>query len=387
MREVVIVGYGRSAVGKAGKKGSLRFTRGDDIAAQVLRGVLDRTDGVSADDIEDVIFGCVSGEAEQGLNIARYTALQAGLPVTAGGQVVNRFCGSSTHAIISAANGILAGDYDIAVAGGVENMSQIPMGGLAAEKSINMEFYKKWPEAYMPMGLTAEVVAEKYHISRAEMDAFAAESYQKAELARREGKFDSEIIPVKANAEDGTTFMFSRDECVREGTTAESLSVLKPVFKEGGKVTAGNSSQNADAASIVILMERSEAERRGIKPIAAYRGMALTGCAPEIMGVAPATAVPKLLKKKGLTFEDIDLVELNEAFASQAIVCIREWGIDPGKVNVNGGAIALGHPTGATGGYLTCKVLNELKRRNGKYGIVTMCMATGEGVAVLYEML
>jgi len=390
MIEAVVVAYGRSAVGKA-PKGTFKDTRPEVIGATVIKSVLQMVPQLDPAEIDDVILGCAFQEAEQGTNIARRILLQAGMPKSVPAQTVNRFCSSGLQSIAMGANAIIAGQAKVIMAGGVETMSMIPMGGNMNTPEAG--FSDVSPEGMVAMGITAENVAALYGISREEQDAFALESHRRAEAAQDAGLFD-DIIPVdaikyKTNA-DGTvvsyTVPFVKDEGIRRVLTLEALAKLKPVFKKNGSVTAGNASQMNDAASVVILMEKSRAEELGIKPIAKFVSFAVAGCEPEYMGIGPIHAIPKALQIAGLTKNDIDLWELNEAFAAQALACIKELGLNSDIVNVNGGGIALGHPLGCTGAVLTCKLLAELKRRNGKYGVVSMCIGGGMGAAGVYEM-
>lgn len=391
MREAVIVAYGRSAIGRA-PKGSLKYTRPEDYAAQILKGTLDKIPQLDVNQIEDIIMGCSFPEAEQGMNIARVIAQRAGLPNTVCGQTVNRFCSSGLQTIAIAANSIMAGQQEVVIAGGVESMSMVPMGGnIIAPNPYLME---NDPKSFIAMGVTAEVVAEKYGITREMQDAFAVESHRRSMEAQKQGKFKSEIIPVDAVRpveKDGKiveeAFIFDTDEGIRPGTTGESLGKLRPVFSAKGSVTAGNSSQMSDGAAIVVLMSKEKAEELNIKPIAVFRSFAVAGVAPEVMGIGPVEAIPKALKIAGVSQDKIDLIELNEAFASQSIACINELGLDSDKVNVNGGAISLGHPLGCTGSFLTAKLLSEMDRRNNKYGVVSMCIGGGMGAAAVFEML
>lgn len=390
MREAVIVAYGRSPIGKA-HKGSLKDTRPDDIAAEVVKGVLNKVPMLNPEEIDDFVLGCAFPEAEQGFNVARIVGLRAGLPNSVPAQTVNRFCSSGLQTIAIAANSIMVGQTDVVLAGGVESMSMIPMGGnIISPNPYLMENNK---EVYMSMGLTAEEVAERYNVTRQMQDEFAVTSHRKAEEAQANGKFDDEIIPVEAirtiEDETGTsnsnTFIFSKDEGIRDNASIQDLAKLKTVFKDNGTVTAGNASQMSDGAAIVLLMSKEKAEALGIEPLAVFRSFAVTGVDPSIMGIGPIEAIPKALKLAGLNIDDIDLYELNEAFASQAIACVNELGLDMEKVNVNGGAIALGHPLGCTGSFLTCKLISEMKRRNNKYGIVSMCIGGGMGAAAVFE--
>lgn len=389
MREVVIVSYARSAVGKA-PRGKLKYTRPEVLASQVLKGLMDRTPGVAYEDVEDIVMGNAFPEAEQGLNIGRTASALAGFPDTTAGQTVNRFCSSGVQTIATANNAILAGNLDIAIAGGVESMSTIPGGG-------NMNFpeialLNRQPGHYMSMGITAENVATKYNVSREKQDALALRSHLRAQAAQENGFFDDEIIDIEAirPLEDGSgqeTFIFNKDEGIRYGQTMEALAKLRPVFKRDGSVTAGNSSQTSDGAGFVMLMTKEKALSLGLKPLARIKAFTAVGVDPAIMGVGPMYAIPKVLKQAGMTLKDIELIELNEAFASQAIACIETLGIDEEITNVNGGAIALGHPLGGSGAFLTSKLFSEMKRRQLSTGLVSMCIGGGMGAAIIYEML
>jgi acetyl-CoA acyltransferase len=392
-REAVIVVATRTAVGKA-KKGTTQNERADEMAAAVIREVLRQTEGkLDPALIDDVIIGCAMPEGSQGLNMARIIALRAGLPVDVSAQTVNRFCASGLQTIASAAERIIAGGADVVIAGGAESMSLVPMTGFRF--SPNPYIVENHPESYMGMGLTAERVAEEWNVSREDQDRFAYESHQKAAAAQDAGKFKSEIVPVEIEdvriGEDGrpqrVRVTFDTDEHLRRDTTLEGLAKLKPVFKEGGTVTAGNSSPLSDGAAAVLVMELSMAEKLGLKPLARFVGFSAAGVRPEVMGIGPVKAVPKLLDRLGMKLDDIDLIELNEAFAAQALAVIRILEMDPQKVNVNGGAIALGHPLGCTGTKLTVQIINELKRRNARYGLVTMCIGGGQGAAGIVENL
>jgi acetyl-CoA acyltransferase len=390
MKEAVVVSAVRTAVGKA-PRGILRDTRPDDIAAMVIKEAVARVPGLKAEDVDDFVLGCAFPESDQGLNLARVVAMRAGFPYTVPGQTVNRFCSSGLQAIATAAYEIMVGAADVMIAGGVEFMSQVPIMGLTP--SPNPYLVEHNPQAYTSMGLTAENVAEKFGITREEQDRFALLSHQKAAKAIKEGKFKEEIIPIPAKVkeikEDGTVFVkeviFDTDEGVRYDATLEGMASLKSVFKAKGTVTAGNSSQTSDGAAAVVLMSKEKAAALKLKPMAAFRSFAVAGVPPEIMGVGPAFAVPKALKKAGLTIKDIGLVELNEAFASQSLYVIRELGLNLDIVNVNGGAIAAGHPLGCTGAKLTTMLLYEMKRRNVRYGLVTMCIGGGMGAAGVFE--
>ena len=383
---VVVVAMGRSAIARSGKKGALREMHPVDLGGLVLRGILDRDlPDLKRNMIEDVIVGCAQPDLKQGCNFARAISIRAGLPDSVPGVQVNRFCSSGLQAIAMAAALIESGMNDILVAGGVESMTSVPAN---YDRS---EYFDSWilenkPSLYLPMGITAENVAERYGITREEMDAFAVESHRKAAKAREEGKFDQEIIPLTGVNEAGEPILFDKDQGIRPGSSMESLAKLDPCFVENGKVTAATSSQTSDGASFVVLMSKAKAEELGYKPIARFIGFAATGCDPAYMGLGPITAVPKVMAKTGMSIEDMDVIELNEAFAAQSIPCIRELGLDMKKVNPNGGAIAMGHPMGATGAFLTCKALNELRRTGGKYALITMCVGHGMGAAGIYEM-
>ena len=390
MKEAVIVSCVRTAIGRA-PRGTLRFTRPDYMASEVIKEAVARAKGLDPAEIEDVILGCSFPEGEQGMNIGRMAALEAGIPDSVPGQTVNRFCSSGLQSIAIAAERIMCGFAEVIVAGGVESMSMVPMGGNKTSPSpvlaeVNIE-------AYAPMGITAEFVAERFNVSREDQDKLAFRSHQNAAAAIKEGRFKDEIVPIKVidrfpgpdNKIVEKEIIFDTDEGVRYDTSLEVLAKLRPVFKRGGSVTAGNSSQTSDGAAAAVVMSADKAAALGLKPMAVFRGYAVAGCPPEIMGVGPSVAIPKLMKLTGMNIEDIDLFELNEAFASQALYCIRELGLDMDKVNVNGGAIALGHPLGCTGSKLTATLLNELARRNGRYGVVSMCIGGGMGAAGLFE--
>lgn len=393
MREAVIVAGSRTGVGKA-VRGNTATARSDDMAATVIRELLKQTEGkLDPSQIEDVIIGCAMPEGSQGMNFARVIALRAGLPVDIPGQTVNRFCSSGLQSIAMAANSIIANEADILIAGGAESMSSVPMTG--HHLSPNPYMAENDPNVYMSMGLTAERVAQEFKISRQDMDEFAARSHQKAAKAVDAGLFAQEIVPFEWEdsviGDDGLPTLVKRrlttDEHLRRETTVEGLAALKPVFKPDGAVTAGNASPLSDGAAGVIVMERAKAEELGLTPLARFIGFAVAGVRPEIMGVGPIKAIPKVLERTGLTLDQIDLIELNEAFASQSLAILRELEIDPEIVNVNGGAIALGHPLGCTGSKLTVSLINEMKRRGSKYGMVTMCIGGGMGAAGIFENL
>lgn len=392
-REAVIVAATRTAVGKA-KKGATINLRADDMAAAVVRELMRQTEGhLDPEQIDDLLIGCAMPEGSQGLNMARLIGLRAGLPVNVPAQTVNRFCASGVQTIASAAQSVIADDADIIIAGGAESMSLVPMTGFHI--SPNPYLAENQPEAYMSMGLTAENVADQWKVSRQDQDQFAYESHQKAAAAQDAGKFRDEILPVAVEdciiGEDGRPqmrkFTFETDEHLRRETTVEALAKLKPVFREGGSVTAGNSSPLSDGAAGVVIMSAERAAELGLKPLARFVNFAVSGVDPAIMGVGPIQAVPKVLKRAGLSLNDIDLIELNEAFASQSLAVMRTLEMDPAKVNVNGGGIALGHPLGCTGSKLTVQLINEMKRRDAHYGMVTMCIGGGQGAAIVYENL
>jgi acetyl-CoA acyltransferase len=391
MREVVIVSAVRTPVGKA-YKGTLRATRPDDLAAVAIKGALERVPQVDPKEIEDVILGCAMPEAEQGMNVARIASLRAGLPVEVSAMTVNRFCSSGLQAIAMAAERIMAGGAEIVVAGGVESMTMIPMGG--HKVSANPWLVSNYPDAYLSMGLTAERMAQRYHITREQSDQFSVDSHKKAIAAIQAGKFDEEIVPVpvslttpNGSKPKRTDIVFKMDEGPRADTSLEALLALKPAFHAKGTVTAGNSSQMSDGAAAAVVMSAERAKALGLKPLARYVAFATAGYKPEEMGVGPVFAIPKALKLAGLKLSDIEVIELNEAFAVQSLAVIQEGKLDPERINVNGGAIALGHPLGCTGAKLTASILRELKRRNGRYGMVTMCVGGGMGAAGIFENL
>jgi acetyl-CoA acyltransferase len=393
MQEAVIVSTVRTPVGKAGR-GSLVNARPDDLAATAIEGALARVPQLDRRDVDDVILGCAMPEAEQGMNVARIAALRAGLPVEISAMTVNRFCASGLQAIAQAAERIRGGGASVVIAGGTESMSMVPMGG--HKVSANPWLVDNMPAAYLSMGLTAERVGERFHVSREDADNFALASHQKALEAIAEGRFADEIVPVewtertpKAGSAKPTEQKrsFQMDEGPRADTSAAALAKLKPAFQAKGTVTAGNSSQTSDGAAASIVTSAERAAALGMKPIARFVAFATAGCAPEIMGIGPVHAVPKALKIAGLKLEDIGLVELNEAFAAQSLAVIRELGLDPAIVNVNGGAIALGHPLGCTGAKLTATLLHEMQRRKVRYGLVTMCVGGGMGAAGIFENL
>src|SRR5690554_343103 len=378
-KEAYIVAATRSACGKA-NRGSLRFIRSDTLGGEVIKDLLKRTPKLNPEEVEDVIMGCAFPEASQGMNVARQAAILGGLPHSVPAVTVNRLCSSGLQTIAQAADRIKAGGADVIIAGGLESMSMVPMGGLSFQP--NYELVESTPGIYVNMGITAENVAEKYNVSREDQDEFAYRSHQRAIKAWEEGKFDEQITPIKvvekkvtANGEiEESEFTFTKDEGPRKDTSVEALSNLRPVFKAGGSVTAGNSSQMNDAAAAVVVMSGKKVKELGIEPMARFVGFQLAGVAPEYMGIGPVEAIRNVLKRTGLKLSDIDLTELNEAFASQALAVIREIGLDEETTNVNGGAIAMGHPLGCTGAKLSTQMLYELKNRNLKYGLVTMCI-------------
>lgn len=389
-REAVIVAGKRTAVGK-GKRGVTRNARSDDMAATVIRRLLDET-GLDPALVDDVVIGCAMPEGAQGLNFGRTIAMMAGLPSDVPGMTVNRFCSSGIQTIAQSAERIIADGADVIIAGGAETMSLVPMTGFRVNPNPRMVV--EMPEVYMGMGLTAEQVADEFDVSRRDQDEFAAESHRRAWAAQQAGIFKDEIVPfefeeVYANGKgiERKTIVFDTDEHFRPGTSADGLAKLRPVFKNGGSVTAGNASPLSDGAAAVIVMERKLAESLGYKPLLRFVGYNVGGVRPEIMGVGPIRAIPRVLKRTGLSLDDIDLIELNEAFASQAVAVIRELDLDTSKVNVNGGAIALGHPLGATGAKLTVQLMHEMARRGGQYGMVTMCIGGGMGAAGIFENL
>ena len=392
MHEAVIVSALRTAVGKA-PRGSLRTTRPDDMAADVIRALMAQTPQLAPDAVDDVILGCATPEGESGTNVARIASLRAGLPDSVAAVTVNRFCSSGSQTIAMAAERIMAGMAEQIIAGGTESMSMVRGNNRFRPNPYLVEHR---PDAYLSMGLTAENVARKYKVSREDADAFALRSHQRALAAQQAGKFaDDGIVPLDVeitetdDAGQTTTrrFTFDTDEGPRADTTLEALAKLKPAFHVKGVVTAGNSSQTSDGAAAVTVMSRARAEELGLKPLARFVSFAVGGVPPEIMGMGPVVAVPKALKRAGLTLADIDLIELNEAFAGQALAVMRELGLDESKVNVNGGAVALGHPLGASGAKLTVQLLGEMRRRGSRYGLVTMCVGGGQGAATIFENL
>jgi acetyl-CoA acyltransferase len=391
MPEAVIVDCLRTAVGKA-PRGTLKYVRPDDMAAEVIRALMARYPAVAPADIDDVIMGCANPEAESGMNVARVAALRAGLPDTVPGVTINRFCSSGLQSIAMAAEKIRSGGADVVLAGGCESMSLLPMSG--HKFAPNPWMVENLPEIYISMGLTAEAVQRKYNVSREDQDAFSYRSHQKALAAQSGGRFDDEIVPLEiettvlANGKAKTTkTTFNKDEGPRADTSVEALGKLKPVFHAKGSVTAGNSSQTSDGAACALVMSDTKAAALGLKPMARFVSFAVGGVPPEIMGMGPVVAIPKALKLAGLKVDDIGLTELNEAFAVQALAVIRESGLNLETTNVNGGAIALGHPLGCTGAKLTATILREMKRRDTRYGMVTMCIGGGQGAAGIFERL
>ncbi len=390
MREAVIVSAVRTAVGKA-FKGALRAARPDDLAAAAIADAVGRVQGLDKKEIEDVILGCAMPEAEQGMNVARTAALRAGLPIESGAMTINRFCSSGLQAIAIAAERIMCGHAECIVAGGTESMSLIPMGG--HKISPNPWLMDNYPDSYLGMGLTAENLAKKYGITREQADEFSLQSHQKAVAAIAAGKFKDETTPVEVSvtavnggaAAETKSFIFSTDEGPRADTSLEALAKLKPAFHARGTVTAGNASQMSDGAAAAVVMSAERAKAIGARSLARFVSFAVAGCPPEEMGIGPVFAIPKALKMAGLSLDKIDVIELNEAFATQALSVIKAGELDRARVNPNGGAVALGHPLGCTGAKLTATVLRELERRNGRYGMVTMCVGGGMGAAGIFE--
>lgn len=378
MRNVVIAGYARSPFGLA-NKGELTKVRPDDLIVKVVEDLVQRI-GINGDDIEDLILGCAFPEGEQGLNMARLIALQAGLPQSVAGTTVNRFCGSSMQAIHMAAGAIQLDAGDAFICAGVESMTRVPMMGF--NPMPNPKLYEMLPEAYMSMGVTAENVAVRYQISRDEQEQFAVDSHRKATAARDGGRFKDEIVPIETT--DGKV---DADGCIRPDTTTEALSELKPAFDENGSVTAGTSSPITDGAAATLVCSESYAEAKGLEPLARIKSVAVAGCAPEIMGIGPVAASRKALERAEVDVNDLDVIELNEAFASQSLACIRDLGLDAAKINIDGGAIALGHPLGATGARITGKAAALLKREGGRYALATQCIGGGQGIATVLESL
>ncbi len=390
MREAVIVSSVRTPIGKA-PRGAFKDTRPDELGAMAVREAVRRVPGLTPDDIEDCILGCALPEAEQGMNMARVVALRAGLPVTTAGMTINRFCSSGLQAIAIAAQQIMTGQHDVVVAGGTESLSLVPMQG--NKYAPNPYLTEHWPDVFLSMGLTAEIVAKRYDISREEQDRFALRSHRNATAAQQSGKFDEEILPVATvrwNTENGRPHKedvtVKQDEGVRADSTIDALAKLKPVFSRDGSITAGNSSQTSDGAAAAVVMSAERAERMGVKPLAIFRSFAVAGVSPEEMGIGPVKAIPKALKQAGLRLDDIGVIELNEAFAAQALAVIKLADLDIERVNVNGGAVALGHPLGCTGAKLTATLLREMRRREARYGMVTMCIGGGQGAAGIFEL-
>ena len=391
MRDAVIVSAVRTAIGRA-PRGALRETRADELASAAVREAVARVPGLDPAEIEDVILGCAMPEGEQGLNAARPAALAAGLPVSVSAMVVNRFCASGLQALAIATQSVASGQAEIVVAGGMESMSAVPMTG--HHFSPNPALTAAWPDVYLSMGLTAEEVARRYGVSREDQDAWALASHRRAAAAQDAGRFVDEVVPIVARRTTVTggrpvadRIEFAADEGIRRDTDAAALAALRPVFARGGSVTAGNSSQMSDGAAALVVMSGDRAAALGLRPLARLVAFATTGVAPEVMGIGPVEAVPKALRQAGLSLADIDLVELNEAFAAQVVAVVRALGLDEARTNVNGGAIALGHPLGATGAKLSTQVIHELARRGGRYGLVTMCVGGGQGAAGIIERL
>jgi acetyl-CoA acyltransferase len=391
MDAYIVAGY-RTAVGKA-PRGVFKFTRPDDLAADVIKHLVASVPNLDKDTIDDVIAGCATPEAELGLNIGRMISLMGLDTVKVPGMTVNRYCSSGLETIAIAASKIHAGLADCIIAGGVESMSPMPFGGWTVTPNYQVaKYHSDW---YWGMGLTAEAVAEKYNVSREDQDAFSVRSHDRALAAIASGRFKDDIVPITVNEvyldanekRQERSYVVDTDEGPRKGTSLQALSALKPVFKTGGSVTAGNASQTSDGAAFVLVVSEKKLKELGVQPIARVASYAVTGLEPSIMGVGPITAIPKALKLAGIKQDDLDIIELNEAFASQSLAVVRELGLNEDKVNVNGGAIALGHPLGCTGGKLTVQMMNELKKRKGKYGMVTMCVGTGQGAAGVFEMM
>jgi acetyl-CoA acyltransferase len=392
MRDAVIVSAVRTAVGKA-PKGTLRDTRPDETGAAVIKEAIARVEGLEPAEIEDVIMGCAMPEAEQGMNVTRSAAIRAGLPVETSAMTINRFCSSGLQSIAIAADKIRTGGAEVIVAGGLETMSMIPMGGHVIRP--NPYLVEHYPDFYLNMGLATENVARKYEVSREEQDAFALQSHQRAARALDEEKFKDEVVPLKVTFEEldekgrkqKREVTFDKDEGIRRDSSIEGLAKLRPAFHIKGTITAGNASQMSDGAAAAVVMSDTRAKELGLRPLARFVAYATAGCPPEEMGIGPVFAIPKALKLAGLTLDQIDLIELNEAFAAQSLAVIKQLRLDPEKVNVNGGAIALGHPLGCTGAKLTATILRELERRGGHYGMVTMCVGGGMGAAGIFERI
>jgi acetyl-CoA acyltransferase len=392
MRDAVIVSAVRTAVGKA-PKGTLRNTRPDEMGAAVIKEALSRVGGLDMAEVEDVIMGCAMPEAEQGMNVARAAAIRAGLPVETSAMTINRFCSSGLQSIAMAADRIRSGGAEVIIAGGLETMSMIPMGGHIIRP--NPYLVEHYPDFYLNMGLATENVARKYEVTREEQDEFALRSHKRAAAALDADKFKDETVPLNVVLEDldehgrkqRREVVFAKDEGVRRDSNIEGLQKLKPAFHVKGTITAGNASQMSDGAAAAVVMSDARAKELGAKPLARFVAYATAGCPPEEMGIGPVFAIPKALRIAGLTLADIDVIELNEAFAAQSLAVIKTLGLDPEKVNVNGGAIALGHPLGCTGAKLTASILRELERRKGRYGMVTMCVGGGMGAAGIFERI
>lgn len=392
MKEAVILSAVRTAVGKA-PKGTLKNTRPDDLGAAAIKEAVNRVEGLDVNQIDDVIMGCAFPEAEQGMNVARTAMIAAGLPVETSAMTVNRYCSSGLQTIALAADRIRTGGADVIVAGGLETMSMIPMGGNVVRP--NPSIVDTYPDYYLNMGLTAENLAKKYEITREQADEFSLASHQKAAAAIKSGKFKDEIVPFTVTVDEldekgrvrRKEVVFDTDEGPRYDSTIEGLAKLRPVFHAQGTVTAGNASQMSDGAAATVVMSMEKANELGLKPLARFVSFATAGCLPEEMGIGPVYAIPKALKLAGLTLQDIDVFELNEAFAAQGLSVMKVLEMDPSKVNVNGGAVALGHPLGCTGAKLTATILHEMERRNARYGMVTMCVGGGMGAAGIFERL
>jgi len=389
MRDAVIVAIVRTAIARA-LNGTLKNTRVEHTGTEVVKEALKRASGLKAEEVEDLVMGNSFPEAEAGMNLGRVVALKAGLPSKVPGITVNRYCASGLEAISIACQKVMCGFADVVIAAGADHTSLVPMGG--NKPMPDPDLIASWPGAYITMGLTAENVAQRFQISREDQDAFAYESHQKAARAQADGRFREQILPLKIvdrGFEDGKVMVrekvFDKDECIRANTTLEALSKLRPVFRAGGTVTAGNSCPLNDGAAAAVIMTRERAKELKLKPMAVFRSMGVGGVDPEIMGIGPVVAIPKALKYAGINLDSVDLFELNEAFASQSLYVIRTLGIDPAKLNVNGGSIALGHPLGCTGVYLTTKLLYEMERRKSRYGVVTMCIGGGMGAAAVFE--
>ena len=390
MRDAVIVSSVRTPVGKS-PRGILKDTRSDELGALAVREAVRRVPGLDPKEVEDCILGCALPEAEQGLNMARVVALRAGLPITTAGMTINRFCSSGLQAIAIAAQQIMTGQHEVVVAGGTESMSLVPMSGNKYAPNPHLSEY--WPDVYLTMGLTAEIVAKRYDISREDQDRFALRSHRNAMAAQQAGKFDDEILPITTTrwvTDNGRPrseeISVTQDEGVRGDSTLDALAKLKPVFAKDGVITAGNSSQTSDGAAAAVVMSADRAKRLGAKPLAVFRAFAVAGVSPEEMGIGPVKAIQKALAQAGLRLDEVGVIELNEAFAAQALAVIRLADIDMDRVNVNGGAIALGHPLGCTGAKLTATLLREMRRREARYGMVTMCIGGGQGAAGIFEL-